>query len=192
MTALILASSSPYRRQLLARLDLSFDCISPAIDETARPGEHPRDLVSRLAESKARACADGAAGALVIGSDQVASLGEQILTKPGDFANAREQLRRCSGETVTFYTGLALLNSADNRLQQTVELTRVVFRRLQPAQIDRYLQKEQPFDCAGSFKMEGLGISLFEKIVGDDPNALIGLPLIRLVTLLAREGVEVP
>ena len=192
MIPITLASGSRYRRELLSRLGLPFECANPNIDETALPNEPPEALVARLAEAKARAVALRQPAGLLIASDQVASLGNNILTKPGNFSNACRQLQECSGQFVIFYTGLALLNSGDNRLQLAVETTEVKFRRLSDAQIHRYVEREQPYDCAGSFKVEGLGISLFETIHGDDPNSLIGLPLIRLVDMLANEGVVVP
>ena len=189
---LILASSSPYRRQLLARLGVDFESVSPAVDETPQPGELPQRLVARLAEQKARAVAARCPSSLIIASDQVASLNGEILTKPGNFANAQQQLQACSGHSVAFYTSLALLNGVDDHLQVAVEITDVQFRELDEGQICRYLEREQPYDCAGSFKVESLGISLFSAIHGDDPNALVGLPLIRLVEFLNREGLSIP
>ena len=192
MLTLTLASSSPYRRDLLARLGLEFNCLIPDINEQAKTGESPPELVRRLAEEKALAVADKATGGLVIASDQVASLEQQILTKPGGFDAAFRQLAACAGKCVTFYTSLALLNVQTRHLQCSVETTEVRFRALSAEQVSRYLKAEEPYDCAGSFKVEGLGISLFSAIRGDDPNALIGLPLIRLVEFLANEGVEIP
>ena len=191
MPSIILASSSPYRRQLLEQLGLPFEWGSPDIDETPWSGEAPESLVKRLAEAKARALATHYPQHWIIGSDQVACLDNRILGKPGDIDNARRQLRDCSGRRVEFLTGLCLLNSCNNTCETVIEPFAVMFRTLTDEQIDRYLMREQPFDCAGSFKVEGLGIALFERLEGDDPNALIGLPLIRLVTLLQQAGIEV-
>lgn len=188
---LVLASTSPFRRELLARLGLPFTALPPVADETPLPGETAPTLVARLAEAKARSLAAPQPHALIIGSDQVAVLDGQILGKPGNHARAVAQLSAAAGRSVTFYTGLCLLDSASGRTQTLVEPFRVVFRPLTPAQIDAYLQREQPYQCAGSFKSEGLGIALFERLDGDDPNSLIGLPLIRLITLLANEGIAV-
>ncbi len=192
MPTLLLASSSPYRRQLLERLHLPFSCASPDIDETALPGEAPAALVMRLAEAKARALAGPQAAQLIIGSDQVAVLGERILGKPHDFERAREQLLAASGQRVTFLTGLALLNSASGRCQVDVVPFSVQMRTLSQATVERYLRAEQPYDCAGSFKAEGLGVSLFQSTDGPDATSLVGLPLIRLVDMLLAEGCEVP
>ncbi len=181
---LILASTSPYRRELLKRLQLPFTCIPPEVDETPRPGEPPEDLARRLALAKARAVARENREALVIGSDQVASLDGQALGKPGTLARAKAQLLACSGRTVVFYTGLALVCEARDTALETVEAFRVHFRALDEAQVDRYLAREQPLDCAGSFKVEGLGITLFEALEGRDHTALEGLPLIALTDLL--------
>lgn len=188
---LILASSSPYRRALLARLQIPFEAIAPQIDERARAEEPPAALVERLAVDKARKIAAAHPEALVIGSDQVALHDGEIVGKPRDHAHAVAQLRAASGRTVTLYTGLALVNAARCSLQSEVVPYRVTFRRLTDEQIENYLQREQPYACAGSVKAEGLGIALLEKFEGDDPNALIGLPLIRLVRMLEREGLKV-
>jgi len=189
MLPLILASSSPYRRELLSRLCLPFS-VSPAdLDETRRAGEAPQDLVRRLAEQKARALHPQH---LIIGSDQVAVLGDTILGKPHTMANAIRQLQAASGQQVDFLSGLALFNSASGRLQVDCVPFSVQFRVLDDGLIRRYLEREQPFDCAGSFKSEGLGISLFHKTCGEDASSLIGLPLIRLVDMLLAEGVQVP
>lgn len=185
---LILASSSPYRRELLARLMIPFEVVSPEVDESPVPGEAPQALVERLAIAKARAVADQRPNALVIGSDQVAVYGGAIVGKPLTHERAVEQLRAASGKTVALYTGLALINSASGRVQSEVIPFGVVFRTLSDAQIENYLRKEQPYQCAGSVKSEGLGIALLERFEGDDPNALIGLPLIRLVRMLEGEG----
>lgn len=188
---IVLASSSPYRRELLAKLHLDFSWQSPDIDESAKPGEAPQRLVARLAEEKARAIAKQHGDALIIASDQVAVLDGQILGKPGDHINAVRQLNAASGNEVRFLTSLALLNSASGRVQVEVVPFTVHFRQLSQGEIENYLRKEQPYNCAGSFKSEGLGIALFERLEGDDPNTLIGLPLIRLVRMLRNEGVEV-
>ncbi len=191
MKTLVLASSSPYRRELLERLRLPFEVRAPEVDETPRPGESAVELVARLAEAKARAGAAGLEAALVIGSDQVAVHDGEIVGKPRDHEHAVAQLRRASGRRVTLYTGLALLDTDSGRLQKEVVPYHVVFRPLSDAQIEDYLRKEQPYRCAGSVRAEGLGIALLERFEGDDPNALIGLPLIRLVRMLEREGVRV-
>lgn len=192
MLPLVLASSSPYRRELLTRLRQPFTWASPAIDETPHPGESAAALVRRLAEAKARALSEPHSAHLIIGSDQVAVLGEQILGKPHDFSRARSQLLAASGASVTFLTGLALLNSASGHCQVDVVPFTVHFRQLNEEQISRYLQAEQPYDCAGSFKAEGLGVSLFRATEGEDGTSLVGLPLIRLVQMLDREGVAIP
>ena len=188
---LILASTSPFRRKLLARLGLPFAVRAPEVDETRQPGEEAPALVARLAEWKAQAIARQEPAALVIGSDQAAVLDGEIVGKPGDHEQAAAQLRRASGRTVTFYTGLCLLDSASGQRQVAVDVFRVVFRRLTPAMIESYLRREQPYNCAGSFKSEGLGIVLFERLEGDDPTSLIGLPLIRLTRMLEVAGVAV-
>jgi MAF protein len=177
---------------LLARLGLPFDTAAPEVDESQIPDESPQALVLRLAEAKAVAVGDAHPGALVIGSDQVACLDGRILGKPGNRENARRQLRDASGRRVSFYTGLCLLNTVSGRKQLACEPFHVRFRPLNDAQIERYLDFERPYNCAGSFKSEGLGIALFERLEGDDPNALIGLPLIRLVEMLGAEGIELP
>lgn len=189
---LILASSSPWRRQLLARLGMPFDTASPDIDETPEPGETAQELVERLARDKALALAEHFPRHLIIGSDQVATLSDgSILGKPGSHDRAREQLARCSGQTVTFVTGLALHDSSSGTTTVTSEPFHVHFRVLTPERIDRYLTIEQPYQCAGSFRMEGLGIILFSRLEGRDPNTLIGLPLMALTDLLARHGVDI-
>lgn len=188
---LILASSSPFRRELLARLMLPFEVDAPDFDETPRPGEEPPALVERLAIGKARAVAVRHPGALVIGSDQVAVHDGEIVGKPLTHERAVAQLRRAQGRTVTLYTALALVNAASGRVQSEVVPYRVVFRPLTDAQIESYLRKEQPYHCAGSVKSEGLGVALLERFEGEDPATLVGLPLIRLVRMLEAEGVEV-
>jgi MAF protein len=188
---LILGSSSPFRREILAKLGLAFSCVSPSIDESHRTGELAEQLVMRLAEAKAKAAAGSNANALVIGSDQVAVLDGEIIGKPGDHASAVKQLRAAAGRRVEFHTGLTLFNSRTGRTQTVDERFSVHFRALSDDQIENYLQAEQPYNCAGSFKSEGLGIALFERLEGDDPNTLIGLPLIRLIAMLEAEGVRV-
>ena len=188
---LILASSSVYRRELLQRLRLPFECVSPAIDESARPDETPATTAVRLALEKARAVAAAHPQALIIGSDQVAELDGTPLGKPGNHANAVCQLRAMRGQRVVFHTALCLLDAASGRHQLENAVTTVQLLALTDAQIERYLQLEQPYDCAGSAKVESLGIALAEKITSDDPTALIGLPLIMLVSMLKREGIEV-
>jgi len=187
---LVLASTSPFRRELLARLGLPFTTASPEIDETPLVGEKPQDLVRRLAEHKASTAAAEYPQALIIGSDQVATLDNLILGKPGNHARAREQLALLSGRKVGFLTGLCLLNSATGRRQIHCEPFDVYFRTLSKTTIEQYLRREQPYNCAGSFKSEALGIVLFERLQGDDPNSLIGLPLIRLVSMLMEEGLD--
>lgn len=191
MSDLILASTSPYRKAILDKLGLPFTTRAPRIDETPRPDETPAQLVERLAASKARAIADSLDSGLVIGSDQLAVIDDRILGKPGSHDQARAQLQQVSGRAVTFLTGLALVNAASGGIQTEVVPFTVHFRQLDNQQIENYLQLEPPYDCAGSFKSEGLGIALFERLEGDDPNTLIGLPLIRLVRMLEQEGVEV-
>jgi 7-methyl-GTP pyrophosphatase len=188
---IVLASTSPYRRALLERLGLPLVAVAPLVDEAPGAGELPRTMVMRLAESKARAVAASHPQSLIVGSDQVAVIDDAILGKPGSREQAIVQLTRASGKAVTFYTGLCLLNAATGQARTLCEPFRVHFRRLTPAQIAGYVDRERPFDCAGSFKSEGLGIALFERMDGDDPSALIGLPLIRLVELLQAEGVDV-
>ena len=192
MPPLVLASSSTYRRDLLARLRQPFTWASPDIDETPLPGEGAEALVCRLAEAKARALRDQHPAHLIIGSDQVAVLGGEILGKPHDFERAHRQLTAASGTSVTFLTGLALLNSASGECQVDATPFTVHFRHLSDEQITRYLQAEQPYDCAGSFKAEGLGVSLFRATEGEDGTSLVGLPLIRLVQMLDREGIAIP
>ena len=192
MRPLILASSSPYRRELLQRLRLPFECASPDIDESPLPGESAEQLVRRLAEAKARALAARFPEHLIIGSDQAAVQGQAILGKPHTLERAMEQLKAASGNSVSFLTGLALLDSASGRCQVDCIPFRVHFRELDEARIRRYLEAERPFDCAGSFKAEGLGVSLFRATEGEDGTSLVGLPLIRLVDMLLAEGVQIP
>ena len=188
---LILASTSPFRRELLQRLCIDFSTAAPDIDESAHPGETPAELVRRLSEAKARAIGASRQG-LIIGSDQVATTGDDILGKPGSHEKAVEQLQYLSGKSVCFYTGLCLLNTeTDNARLEVVPYT-VLFRRLDDSQIENYLRADKPYNCAGSFKSEGLGITLFERMEGDDPSALIGLPLIKLTTMLREAGIVLP
>ena len=188
---LVLASSSPYRQKLLQQLQLQFDALSPDIDESPLPGESPVDLVKRLAIAKARAIADTCSDCLVIGSDQVAVHDDEIVGKPKDHADAVRQLQYASGKTITLYTGLALINSKTNAVQSEVIPFTIHFRQLTEEQIENYLSKDQPYNCAGSVKSESLGVALFDRFEGDDPNALIGLPLIRLVRMLENEGISI-
>ena len=191
--ALVLASASAYRRELLLRLGLVFTQIAPAVDESALPNEFPTQTALRLAEAKARAVANQAGpNVLVIGSDQVAELDGQPIGKPLTHRNAVHQLRLLSGKTANFHTALVLLNAGNGRMQAEVVSTAVRFRPLSAARIERYLQREQPYDCAGSAKVEGLGIALLESVETTDSTALIGLPLIALVSMLQSEGMEVP
>ena len=195
MPPLILASTSKYRRELLSRLQFPFETIAPEVDETPLPGEAPRGLALRLGVAKAQAVAAGlrAAGrqdGLIIGSDQVAHCAGRVMDKPGSHARAVEQLRFMRGKETWFDTALALVNAATDRVQSEIVSIRVVLRDLSDAEIEGYLRKEQPFDCAGSAKSEGLGIALMDKLEGDDPTALIGLPLIALTRMLRAEGVD--
>ena len=187
---LVLASGSRWRRQLLDRLDIPYAWQSPDIDETPRPGEPPADLVQRLALAKAQRLAEAWPDHLIIGSDQVALFEGEILGKPGDAATARANLARFSGHRVRFLTGLALVDTRSGHHQVTHETYDVVFRHLAEDEIERYVKKEKPLDSAGSFRMEGLGITLFERLEGDDPNTLIGLPLIRLCAMLREAGLD--
>lgn len=189
---IVLASTSPFRRELLARLQLPFETVAPDADETPLPGEPPTATAERLSEAKARAVAERYPNALIIGSDQVAHCGEIRFGKPGTRENAIAQLRTMSGKAVIFHTGLCLLNSASGRTHLRGIPTEVRFRELSDAEIHRYLDKEYSLNCAGSARSEGLGISLLEYMRGDDPNALIGLPLIALCEMLRAEGVDLP
>ncbi|HVH35277.1 MAG TPA: Maf family nucleotide pyrophosphatase [Tahibacter sp.] len=189
---LVLGSTSRYRAELLRRLTTQFRQAAPDVDESRLPGEAPRALAERLALAKAEAVARRHPGALVIGSDQVAAFDGRILGKPGDAATAHAQLAACSGRHVEFHTALCLVDARDPtapRIHAETDLTTVQFRVLDAAEIARYVEREQPLDCAGSFKSEGLGIALFERIATDDPSALIGLPMIALCRLLRRAGV---
>lgn len=192
MLPLILASTSPFRRELLARLQLPFTTVAPDTDESPLPAEPPARTAERLAEQKARAVATQHPSSLIIGSDQVAYLGHTCFGKPGSRAKAQAQLRQLSGQTVIFHTGLCLLNTQTGHCQVAGIPTEVRFRPLEDADIEHYLDKEDALNCAGSAKSEGLGISLLEFQRGDDPNALIGLPLIALCRMLRNEGIKLP
>jgi septum formation protein len=193
MTAprLILASTSQYRRELLARLRVPFEIASPGVDESPRPGEAPDELVIRLARAKAAAIAAQVPDAIVIGADQVAVLGDAALSKPGTYENAVAQLRAMRGHCVTFLTAVAVARGATGVAGERMVPTAVHFRDFDDATIDAYLRAEQPYDCAGAAKIEALGIALVRRLEGEDPTALIGLPLIALVDLLAELGVPV-
>ena len=188
----VLASTSRYRAELLRRLLPEFEQRAPGTDEAALPGEAPAARSARLALAKAMTASGNLRDALVIGSDQVAELDGETLDKPGSAANARAQLAASSGRMVHFHTALCLLDTRSEQYQLHVDHTRAHFRALATAEIERYVAREQPLDCAGSFKCEGLGISLFERIDSEDPSALIGLPLIALARLLRATGVAVP
>lgn len=187
---IVLGSSSPYRRELLSRLKLGFDVDLPHVDETPRPGECPRDIALRLALEKARAVAAKHPDAAVIGSDQVADLGGQPLGKPGTHERAARQLRQMSGQVVVFHTAVAVVCEASGFEQVDLAPVRVTFRELGDEEIESYLRAEQPYDCAGSARSEGLGIALLEAIESDDPSALVGLPLIRTCRMLRAAGVR--
>ena len=188
---IILASTSPYRQQLLRRLGLPFRCIAPAVAESHLPLESPSAMAGRLALAKARSVALAHPAALVIGSDQVAAVGDEILGKPGTHEAARRQLQASSGREVRFYTGVALVGAANDFERFHVEPFSVYFRELDDKSIENYLLRDTPYDCAGSFKCEGLGIALFERLAGQDPTSLEGLPLIALTGMLAEAGCPV-
>lgn len=188
---LVLGSTSPFRKALLEKFNVDFQCAKPLIDESAKANESPVALVERLAIEKAQAVANEFSDALIIGSDQVAVCDGEILGKPHTVENAVKQLQSFSNKAVTFYTGLAVLNQTTNKVDSLVEPFIVHFRELSEQEIRQYIDAEQPLNCAGSFKSEGLGICLFEKLEGDDPNTLIGLPLIKLAALLKLHGFDV-
>ena len=190
--SIVLASTSPYRKELLARLQLAFVTAAPGIDESALPNESAKQTSLRLSVQKAQAVGKQFPNALIIGSDQVALLDEMQLGKPHTHENAVRQLRSMSGKTVIFYTALTLLNTATGDIQTEVTENQVSFRALSDEEIERYLLKEQPYNCAGSAKSEGLGIALISRIDGYDPNALIGLPLISLISMLKKQGISIP
>ena len=187
---LVLASTSRYRAELLARLGLPFEVESPGIDEAIRAGEAPRARALRLAHAKASAVAASRAGNWFIGSDQVAVCGDRILDKPGDDERCREQLAASSGRSVEFYTAVVLLNPDVSAASEHVDRTLVRFRQLAPADIARYVELDRPYDCAGGFRSEGLGVTLFESIETQDPSALVGLPLIWLAGALRAAGLD--
>ncbi|MTD25407.1 Maf family protein [Erwinia sorbitola] len=190
MRHLVLASTSSYRKALLAKLELPFITAAPEVDETPLANEDATELVVRLATAKAQALAARYPDHLIIGSDQVCVVAGKILGKPHTSERAKEQLRAASGHSVVFYTGLALYDSRDGALQVLCEPFSVDFRTLSDAEIDSYISKEQPLNCAGSFKSEGLGITLFDRLSGRDPNTLVGLPLIALCEMLRKAGVD--
>ena len=194
--SLILASSSPFRKAILEKLRIDFKATAPNINERRKNGETPFNLVNRLSKEKALEVAKSHSG-LIIASDQVATLGngnnedDEILTKPGSHENAFLQLKKSSGKTITFLTGLVLLNTETLKIQTHVEIFKVTFKQLSDNQILSYLKKEDVLNCAGSFKSEGLGIALFSRMEGNDPNSLIGLPTIQLIKMLAKENVHI-
>ena len=191
MQKLVLASTSPYRRDLLERLRIPFETVSPDLDESALPGEAPQQTALRLAEGKARAVSASFPQALLIGSDQVAVLKGRAIGKPGNHATAVEQLLAMRGQSVVFHTAVCVLNTATGKVQIEDVPTSVTLRHLEPAQVERYLEIETPYDCAGSARIESLGIGLVERVTSDDPTALIGLPLIALCRMLRNEGLDV-
>lgn len=191
MKTLVLGSTSVFRKTILEKLNLPFQTAKPNIDETALINETPQILVERLAVEKAKAVADKFTNALIIGSDQVAVCEGEILGKPHNFENGVKQLSKFSNKSVTFYTGLCVFDSESNKVTSLVEPFIVHFNKLSQDEIESYLKAEKPFNCAGSFKSEALGICLFKKLEGDDPNTLIGLPLIKLVNLLKQHGLNV-
>ncbi|GIX30375.1 MAG: Maf-like protein [Porticoccaceae bacterium] len=192
MRPLLLASSSPHRRALLARLGVPFTWASPQVDETPLPGEAVAHYCARLARAKAQALADRHPDHLILGADQAAAWEGTMLRKPGDRATARAQLHRLAGHTLTFVTAVALYDAGSGRLLEASTEVEVEFRSLGDEEIERYLAREEVFDCVGAFRVEGLGIALFSRVTSDDPTALIGLPLIRVAELLRRMGVPVP
>jgi septum formation protein len=191
MTKLLLGSSSRYRRELLNKLGIPFEWATPDIDESPLTGEGPSELVLRLAEAKARHLSTRYTNYLIIGADQVASFNGKIIGKPGNFNKAKEQLLQLRNQSLEFYTGLCLFNAQTQNCHLYLSTDKVQFRNLSEQEIDNYLHREQPFDCAGSFKSEGLGISLFTSIQSQDPSSLIGLPLIGLIDLLEKENIRV-
>ena len=191
-TRLVLASTSPYRRALLERLGLPFECAAPATDETSRPGESARELAQRLARLKAESVAARHPDGIVIGSDQVAARGADLLGKPGSVERCIEQLARSSGREVEFLTAVHVLDARSGRGESHVDRTLVRFRTLGRDEIERYVTADRPLDCAGGFKAESLGIALFERIESEDPTGLTGLPLIWLCGALRRAGIAVP
>lgn len=190
-TSIVLASTSPFRKALLEKLNIAFDCAKPHVDETPLLNETPQALVERLAVLKAQAVAKSYPNALIIGSDQVAVYKDEILGKPHNFENAKIQLTKFSKERITFYTGLCLYNSKTGEKRSLIEPFHVHFNQLSNNDIENYLRAEEPYNCAGSFKSEALGICLFNKLEGEDPNSLIGLPLIKLVSLFKQFDYDV-
>ena len=188
----LLGSTSPYRAELLARLQLPFTTASPKCDETRLPSEAPDKLAIRLAQNKALSLKDEHPNAIIIGSDQVAALGDMVLGKPATFSNARQQLQTMRGKSVVFYTAVSVVDSRSGRVLNEIDKTTATLRDITNTEIDRYLKLERPLDCAGSFMIEKLGISLFEKVESNDPTALIGLPLIKLCQCLRELGSELP
>ena len=188
---LILASTSPYRRELLSRLGLPFSVENPQTDETPVAGESPENLALRLSEAKARALAKTFPDALIIGSDQVATVNTKIYGKPGNHENAKRQLQELSGKTVNFFTGICLFNARTGHADVRGVPTLVTFRQLSDEEIENYLRREPAYNCAGSAKSEGLGIALLSSMIGEDPNALVGLPLIALCDMLRQQGVSI-
>lgn len=191
MTRLILASSSPFRKAILDKINLPYAAVSPDIDETRFESETPQHYVARLSREKAEALRAEYPDALIIGSDQTAIINGKTIGKPGNFDNAFRQLSDASGRKITFLTGLTLLNSSNGVCETEVIPFHVHFRTLTPTMIENYLKAEQPYNCAGSFKAEGLGIALFDRLEGDDPNTLIGLPLIHLIRMLEKQGLRI-
>lgn len=189
---ILLASSSPYRRQLLEKIGVTFSCESPDIDEGPHDQESVKETVERLSLQKAQALVKHHPSKIIIASDQSASLNNKALGKPGNFEKAFEQLKAQQGKIIYFYTGLVVYNPHNQAYLSALDTTKVYFRELSDQQIRNYLLTEQPYDCAGSFKSEGLGITLFSKIENQDPNALVGLPLIELVNLLSQVGINLP
>jgi septum formation protein len=187
----VLASTSPYRRELLSRLQIPFTVIAPEVDETPLPEETPEATALRLSQLKARAAQSSYPKALIIGSDQVATVDGLQIGKPGSHEKAVAQLHMMSGKSVVFHSALSLYNSASGNMHTTSVPTTVQFRKLSTAQIEAYLRKDQPYNCAGSARIESLGIAVIEKLTGEDPNALIGLPLIALIHMLDTEGMDV-
>jgi septum formation protein len=191
-TSLILASTSKYRKNLLQRLGIPFDCLAPGIEESPKENESPVDLVNRLAVEKAASVSRDNPQAIVIGSDQIAVFSDQVVGKPGNHEVAKKQLQSFSGQLIEFFTAVSIQCLATGFRQQYMDSTRVRFRNLQADEIQRYLEAEKPYDCAGAFKAESMGIVLFESIKSDDPTALIGLPLIRTADMLRRAGLRLP
>lgn len=191
MKEIILSSTSPARKALLERLSLPFKVVAPDIDEGQLPGETPQQLVKRLAVAKAKIHSDKFANALIIGSDQVAVIENEIVGKPLTHENAIKILTKASGQKIIFYTGLCLFNTKTHKKQYTVEKYGVIYKKLSQEMIENYLIREKPYQCAGSIKVEGLGIALIKKLTGNDPSTLTGLPLIALIRMLENEGVKI-